>query len=378
MWEKKIMSTGQTSDTAEATSVLMQLQQAQKLYGLARDKSPESRVKLAGTISKILEMEVSSRESEMVADVLVEIMRQAEHDIRAALSEQLSVMGHVPLRLVLQLANDDIEIASPVLRESRVLGDMDLVYIIKAKSAEYWRVIATRKHMGDRVIDMLADTGDYETSLALVENMDIRLTEHACVKISDMAQEHEDLAMPLLRREDISPEVVSRLYQYVGEEIKQFIVQNYDMDHQNILETVDRTVFEFRDGRELSEYKPDEQMMNVALAFKKSGKLDTKLMIATLRRGQFRSFVAQFAVFANLDLKTTGQILMQSHGQGLAIACRAFDINKEDFVSMFLLTNQFRNDGRMVNTQEMSKAVSYFNRIDSAVARQIIGNSVVH
>ena len=358
--------------------MLMQLKQAQQLYGLARDKTPESRAKLAGSISKLLEMEVTPRESEMVADVLVELMRKAERDIRSALSEQLAVMDCVPLRLVLQLANDEIDIAHPVLKESRVLGDMDLMYIIKAKSPEYWRVIATRKQMGDRVIDMLADMGDYETSLRLVENKDIRLTEHACVTISDMAQEHEDLAMPLLRREDISPEVVSRIYQYVGEEIKQFIVQNYELDTQKIIETVDHTVLEFRDGRELAEYKPDDHMMKVAQTFKDKGKLDTKLMIATLRRGQFRSFVAQFSVFCGLDLKTTAQILMQSHGQGLAIACRAYDISKEDFVSMFLLTNQFRNHGRMVNTQEMSKAVSYFNRIDAAVALKIIGNSVVH
>lgn len=372
------MDMEQLSAPVEASSVLMQLREAQQLYGLARDKNPASRAKLAGSISKLLEMEVTPRESEMVADVLVELMRQAERDIRHALAQQLADMDQVPLRLVLQLANDEIDIARPVLKDSRVLGDMDLVYIIKAKSAEYWRIIATRKQMGDRVIDMLADTGDYETSLNLVENMDIRLTEHACVKISDLAQEHEDLALPLLRRDDISAEVVSRMYQFVGEELKQYIVQNYELDNKKLIETVDQTVLEFRDGRELAEYKPEEHMISAAKVFKSNGKLDTKLMIATLRRGQFRSFVAQFSAFTNLDLKTTAQILMQSHGQGLAIACRAYEISKEDFVSMFLLTNQFRNHGRMVNTQEMAKAVSYYNRIDVSVARKIIGNSVVH
>ncbi len=372
------MDMEQLSAPMEASSVLMQLREAQQLYGLARDKNPASRAKLAGSISRLLEMEVTPRESEMVADVLVELMRQAERDIRHALAEQLAHMDQVPLRLVLQLANDEIDIARPVLKDSRVLGDMDLMYIIKAKSSEYWRVIATRKQMGDRVIDMLADTGDYETSLNLVENMDIRLTEHACVKISDLAQEHEDLALPLLRRDDISAEVVSRMYQFVGEEVKKYISQNYELDNKKLIETVDQTVLEFRDGRELAEYKPEEHMISAAKVFKTNGKLDTKLMIATLRRGQFRSFVAQFSAFTNLDLKTTAQILMQSHGQGLAIACRAFEISKEDFVSMFLLTNQFRNHGRMVNTQEMAKAVSYYNRIDVSVARKIIGNSVVH
>ncbi len=358
--------------------MLMQLREAKQLYGLARDKTPASRAKLASSIGSLLEMEVSPRESEMVADVLVELLRQAERDIRQALSEHLAVMDHIPLRLVLQLANDEIDIAKPVLKESKVLGDMDLIYIIKAKSPEYWRVIATRKQMGDRVVDMLADTGDYETALNLVENIDVRLTEHASLQISDLAQNHEELALPLLRREDISREVASRLYEFVGEEIKQYIVKNYEIDAQQILQTVDHMVLEFRDGNDASEFRPEEHMLGAARAFKQKGKLDTKLMIATLRRGQFRSFVAQFSVFTNLDLKTTAQILMQSHGQGLAIACKAYEISKEDFVSMFLLTNQFRNHGRMVNTQEMAKAVTYYNRIEVSVAQQIIRNSVKH
>ncbi len=356
----------------------MQLREAKQLYGLARDKNPASRAKLASTISNLLQMDVSPRESEMVADVLVELLRQAERDIRKALAEHLAVMDHVPLRLVLQLANDEIDIAKPVLKDSKVLGDMDLIYIIKAKSSEYWRVIATRKQMGDRVVDMLADTGDYETALNLVQNSDIRLSEHASLQISDMAQNHEDLALPLLRRQDISREVVSRLYEFVGEEIKQFIVQNYEVDAGKILQTVDNMVLEFRDGSDSSEFRPEDHMVGAARSFKQKGKLDTKLMIATLRRGQFRSFVAQFSVFANLDLKTTAQILMQSHGQGLAIACKAYEISKEDFVSLFLLTNQFRNQGRMVNTQEMAKAVSYYTRIETSVAQQIIRNSVKH
>lgn len=356
----------------------MQLREAKQLYVLARDKTPASRAKLASSISSLLQMDVSARESEMVADVLVELLRQAERDIRQALAEHLAVMDHVPLRLVLQLANDDIDIAKPVLKDSKVLGDMDLIYIIKAKSSEYWRVIATRKQMGDRVVDMLADTGDYETALNLVQNTDVRLTEYASLQISDMAQNHEDLALPLLRRQDVSREVVSRLYEFVGEEIKQFIVKNYEIDAGKLLETVDNMVLEFRDGSDSSEFKPEDHMVGAARTFKQKGKLDTKLMIATLRRGQFRSFVAQFSVFAELDLKTTAQILMQSHGQGLAIACKAYEISKEDFVSLFLLTNQFRNHGRMVNTQEMAKAVSYFTRIETSVAQQIIRNSVTH
>ncbi len=357
------------------SAMLMQINQANELYGLAMDNSPAARVRLASSISKILNMEVTDRESEMVADVLVELLRQAEKDVRMAVSEQLASMDGVPLRLILQLANDEVDIATPVLQRSSVLGDMDLIYIIKAKSAEYWRVIATRKNMGDCVVDALAETNDYETALNLTENMSIHITEKAALLISDMAQKHQDLAIPLLRRDDINNEVAMRLYEYVGQEIKQYILQNYDIDTQKIIDTVDNTVKEFRDSQENNGFKPEEHMIKAARSIKEKGKLNIKLMLATLRRGQFRSFVAQFVVFTELDIQTVGNILMQSHGQGLAIACKAFGISKEDFVSMFLLTNKFRNDGRMVDAKEISKAVSYYSRVEKDVAMSIIRNS---
>lgn len=362
----------------EVSPVLIQLSEAQKLYGLAKDKSPGARSKLTSCISRILEMDVTTRESEMVADVLVDLLRQAEKDMRQSVAEQLSTLENVPLRLILQLANDEIEIATPILKRSEILSDLDLTYIIKAKSAQYWRVIATRKHLGDQVIDLLADTHDYETALSLVQNLDISLTEHAALTISDMAQTHEDLAVPLLRRKEISNAVITRLYEYVGQEIKNYILKNFKLDTNKIIESVDNIVQEFKDSLEPGEFVPAEYMIKAAQVFHQKGQLTPKLMLRTLRRGHFRSFVAQFSVFAELNIKTVGEILMQSHGQGLAIACKAYGIEKQDFVSIFLLTNQFRNSGRMVETDEMTKAITYYNRVEQHVALQIIKNSVKH
>ena len=76
--------------------------------------------------------------------------------------------------------------------------------------------------------------------------------------------------------------------------------------------------------------------------------------------------------------KTVCEILIQTHGQGLAVASKAFGISKEDFVSMFLLSNQFRNTGRLVDSQAMAKAVTYYDRVEPSVALQIIRNSSVH
>ncbi|MDB5490479.1 MAG: hypothetical protein JWO78_328, partial [Micavibrio sp.] len=121
--------------------ILVRLYESQKLYSLASDETPAARAELTGAIAALLEKDLPVGERELVSDLLINLMRQAEKDLREALSERLSTMEHAPLRIVLHMANDEISIARPVLRHSPVLSDLDLMYIIKSKDASYWQEI---------------------------------------------------------------------------------------------------------------------------------------------------------------------------------------------------------------------------------------------
>lgn len=361
---------------SNVTPLLVRLYDSHRLYGLAKDKKPLARAELTTVVSDLLQMNLSIRESELVADVLIELVRQAEKELREALAERLSILDNVPLRLILKIANDDIEIARPVLKNSPVLGDLDLIYIIKSKSTEYWQAIATRSTLSDQVINILADTRDIDTAIAMAENKNIKLSERAAVILSDMAQDSETLAAPLLRREEIGNEIASKLYKFVGQELKKFITQNYQIESSLLIDTVNDVVLELTEAaQETGEFVPTANMLKAADRFKEKGLLTTQLMLGTLRRGQVQSFVAQFSKFTGLSTKTVEEVLTQPNGQGLAVACKAFGILKADFISIYLLTNRVRNRGRMVDMNDMTRAVNYYNRIKADVARNIMTNS---
>jgi len=370
------MNLGFLDQSSKVTPLLVRLYDSHKLYGLAKDKKPLARAELTTAICELMEMEVSPRESELIADVLVELLRQAEVELRKAIAERLSIMEGVPLRLVLQMANDEIAVAKPVLRQSPVLKDLDLIYIIKSHTPEYWQVIASRKMLSEQVIDILADTRDFDTAAVLAENKHIKLTEHTVLVLSDLAQQSEKVAHPLLRREELSPDLVARIYQFVGDRLKKYILEHYDLDSGTILESVDDVVLEFVDSAEVSKFAPTPIMLKAAERFKEKCLLTLKLMLGTLRRGQIQSFIAQFSRFSGLDPQTVEEILRQQNGQGLAVACRAKDVEKADFVSLYLLTNRVRNAGRMVELQDMTRAVEYYNRIKPEIARDIMNGSI--
>ena len=134
--------------------IMAQFGDLDQLYDLARETSSESREALACAVSSVLDKELTARESELVADVLIALLKQAAKDVRHAMAERLAIMDDVPLRLVLHLANDEIDIAKPILNKSSVLGDFDLLYIIKSKPAEYWREIAMREYLSGQVMSV--------------------------------------------------------------------------------------------------------------------------------------------------------------------------------------------------------------------------------
>lgn len=379
------MDLGFLDRTSNVTPLLVRLYDSQRLHGLAKDEKPLARVELISAVTELLGMELSPRESELVADVLVGLLRQAEIDLRQALAVQLAAMDNVPLRLVLQLVNDEIEVAAPVLRQSPVLGDLDLIYIIKARGPAYWRAIAARAAISPHVMNLLADTGDMETAVTLAENPDISLSGHTLAVLLDMSRRSDALALPLLRREEIPPELAREIYRFVGDEVKAFIRERYEMPGDEaaaeaIEGAVDDIVAEMNGpaadgGADAAEFTPTASMLRAAERYREKGLLGIKLMLGALRRGQVQSFVAQFACFCGLPPGTVLEILMQPSGQGLAVACRAMEVGKEDFVSIYLLTNRIRGRGRMVDMKDVTKAIGYFDRIKPEIARAIIGNN---
>jgi len=364
--------------SSKMTPLLVRLYDSHKLHGLAHDKQPMARAELTSAVTELLEMELNPRESELVADVLIGLMRQAERDLRQALAERLSVVDNVPLRLMLQLANDDVEVAGSVLSKSTVLSDLDLIYIIKGKGAEHWQHIAKRKTMSDQIINILVDTGEKETVTTLVKNKKITLTEYAVDVVADMATKDEVLAKPLLQREEVSAEIAKRLYQHVGQSLKEYIVEAYDLDlGDSVTDMVDDVILEFVEAADESqELEPSNSMLNAAQRYKDKGLLTIKMMLGSLRRGQIQAFIAQFAKYTGMSPQTVTEILTQNSGQGLAVTCRAFEIVKADFMSIFLLTNRIRNNGKMVDLKDMTTAMNYFSRVDTTVAKDIIKNSL--
>ena len=358
--------------TSDVLPALVKVYDYHKIYELSDQKKPMAKDDLSQSVVELMGMDIKPDEAELIADVMIGLMRQAEKDLRIMLSERLSVLDTIPLRLALHVANDEIEIADPFLRNCTVFSDMDLIYIIKSKGPEYWRSIACRKQIGEQTANVLASTKDNDTVQNLVKNNDIVLPETAFRIIGEMAEHSESLADSLLHRADIPSALVSKLYNYVGQDLKNYINQHHQIHVHQMVETLDDVIGDLQSEAEASSFTPTPSMIRTAEKYKAQGELTLNYMLDTLRRGQMQSFIAQMSVYCSVKPAVLEEVLKQKNGQGLAVIAKALGIQRSDFLTIFLLTNRMRDKGRYVDSVDMNKAIGYYTRIDLENAQRIL------
>ncbi len=355
--------------------LLLQLREYQKSGLLPSENTGEVKSKFASLFTEIIEIKMNIQQQEVLSDLLIGLVSQAEKDMRRALSERLAALDDVPLRLILHLANDEIEIATPVLKHSRALDELDLLYIVNSKSAPYWQVIAGRESLGQSVIEALVKTKDVETVINLTSNNSVDLTEKIIEMISDLAQNEEGIAKPLLMREGIPVSVARKLYEFVGQELRDYVRMHYGVFSGQAAEYVDDLLIEFAEAQRPSDDKrfmPTAVMMRAAQKYKQLGMLNTGMMMDILRRGQIPSFIAMFSVHTGIKAKDIHNVLQTACPRGMAVVCRAFGIQKGDFSLIYMMTNRMRSSERIINQSDFLSLLNYFDRVRPEVAQRIV------
>lgn len=350
------------SDAAERIAPkLVRLYDRHQFYGFSGGEKVSARRELADAVADLLGADLSLRESELVSDILVGLLRQAEEDLKQALSQRLSALEHVPLRVILFLANEPISVAAPVLQNSSVLGDVDLLYLVTSHGAEYWQAIARRKKMGARLIDALAETRDMGTAQVLAENQGVILTGRAMEIMEGLSRTSEILAASLLARAELPCEIATKIYAHVGSVLREKIVSRYGLNPET-LRHVDDVLDEFSGKNTGSGWMPTALMISAAQERARKGGMDLSFMIEGLRRGQISSFIAQLSVYSGVHPRVIDAILHQPNGMRLAGLCRALDVDKSDFTTIFLLTQRMRSQDGIVTQKELARALLAFER----------------
>ncbi len=155
-----------------------------------------------------------------------QIVYDLEMSVRQHLAEQLAGVDAAPRALVTKLANDEIEVAQPVLRESGVLRDEDLLEVVKIRSQEHLMEVSVRENVSESVAGGLVARGDDAVLESLANNKGAQLSRAAMETMMSRAEANEALQEPMVMRSDVPPDLLKMIYSHVSSALRDHILNS--------------------------------------------------------------------------------------------------------------------------------------------------------
>jgi uncharacterized protein (DUF2336 family) len=184
--------------------------------------TPESRTRaLWHTTDLMIAGRFSDDEIWTFGEVVTRLADEIEVAARAQLSERLARFDRAPVNIIHKLAFDDaIEVAGPVLRESRQLETYALVANACTKSQAHMLSISKREKLEERVTDELVKRGNQEVVKSVAANNGARLSDFGFLHMIKRAEGDSILAEQMGLRQDIPRHVFQQLIAKASSDVK--------------------------------------------------------------------------------------------------------------------------------------------------------------
>lgn len=343
-----------------------------ELLKIANDKTADGRGGLFEHISDLLFDDTAAandRERALMVDILQRLLHDVEMQLRKELSGRLSERKDAPHELLITLANDEIEVARPILMASDLLRDEELLEIIKHRTAEHQMAIAMRKSLSESISSALVEAGNEDVVTTLLQNPNAQISEATLGYLVEQSQRVDSYQNPLLSRADLKPDLAKKMYKWVSDTLKQKIVTEFKISPAEIEKTLEQsveTIFSQEDDNNM------QKTVELVEAISKSRELTPGLLAKTLRDGEIPLFVAMFSKMTELDMPVAKKILFEGEGTVFALACKALGLDTNQFSDLYKLVRLTRSSGRDGRITEMSQLLSYFEQLKRTTAQNIL------
>ena len=302
----------------------------QDLIELARDKSKAGRSALIEAISELYSdnpQNLTPRDLRIMVDIIRRLIREVELDVRQGLAARFAEQPDVPEDLIVALANDAIEVAYPILAKSEVLGDNELIEIVRQRTMEHQLAIALRAIVSEEVSNALVEAGNEKVVTTLIRNQGAKIAEDTMEVLVKRSFTIVGYQEPLTFRNDLSPRLAKKLYWTVSAALREYIVANFDIDPDELDATVESTAQSAiaRTSQVSDEHSEDRR---TGLT---ENTMEAHRLIKLLRNRDIAAFLDSFRVLSGLGLPLVRRVLFEQGGEELAITCKAIGLPKDAF-----------------------------------------------
>ncbi|MBO6949617.1 MAG: DUF2336 domain-containing protein [Rhodospirillales bacterium] len=308
---------------------------AEFLMSLARQKSAESRSELTHVIIDLFDNQssvLSERQRAQMYGILETVINDIEVSVRQAVAGRLALMDDVPRNLVSQLANDEINVAFPILSKSGLLRDADLIEVIKLRTEEHMLAITMRKFVSEHVSEAIVETGREPVIISLLKNANARISTNTMEYLVEQSRRVDSFQEPILSRDELAPKLAKKMFLWVSAALRQHIISHFNLDKATVDELLEQATAEEIAAASQHQKK---KVAELADALREEGLVTVEMLTTALREGEVPLFVALFAQVSKLREHLIQRLVFEQGGEGLAIACRGIGMSEKEFLELY-------------------------------------------
>ncbi len=291
--------------------------------------------------------------------VLLRLIGMVEVEVRRFVAEKMACLRRGPEETLRKLADDDIEVAEPVLRESTVLRDADLVRIADVNGNAHRLAIAKRDVLSEQVTEVLVRRGDVKVKREVAGNAGAVFSDDTMVKLIGESTADAATQMSLSERNDLAEHHIKQLVAVACDEVRKALINRGQLaDAERMPEAGDIAAQRMTNEYWLSRYD-FETASNRVLLLAKRGMVSE----ATLRRfateDRFPETVAAFAWMVRCGVEEVSHWMVRSEPEPFLTIAKAAGLSAIT-VSALLSIGPWRH---RLSADVRAKAMARFNRM---------------
>ncbi len=269
----------------------------------------------------------SDEQVEIYDSVLLRLVDMVETEVRKHVAEQLATLQRGPGQTLRRLAEDDIEIAEPVLINSCVLSEDDLIRIANMKDAPHLIAIAQREVLSVDLTDVLVNRGDLHVRLKVAGNDGAMLSPASFTKLVGDAASDADMQMTLSERCDLTDKHIRELVVVVGEDVRQKLkARGRREEAERLSEATTIAAQRVSNQYWLSPYDFDEAQRCVDQLAKR-GMVTEAVLRRFAAENRFAEAVAAFAWMVHCGVEEVSHWMVRTDPEPFLIIAKAFGLS---------------------------------------------------
>jgi uncharacterized protein (DUF2336 family) len=288
---------------------------------LLAEPSPQMRVELADKVAASLTgPELAAGELVLAQDIVRILARDVEVSVRASIAQGLRNSLLLPRDVAQRLGNDVDLVALPLLADSLVLTEEDLVDLVGRGSARKQETIAARPNLSEAVSDALINLAGEPAVAVLMDNQTAKIAEpslnHAVTRFAGSARVKQAMVL----RHTLPLTVSERLVTMVSEELQRHLLKEHALSpgiaSDIVLRSRERAVIRLSMG------SSEQELAMMVAQMHRSGRLTPTLILRALCTGDIAFFEAAMAAKGDIPITNAQILIHETSRRGLAALYR--------------------------------------------------------